>query len=80
MFNNFFSENSAVYEIMWKNIVELDRSQMTIWRVHIACWIPMAAINTLPECNTSRFATAAMVAQICLNITFYTIACLVFTL
>jgi hypothetical protein len=29
MFNNF-SENRAVYEIMWKNIVQLDRSQTTI--------------------------------------------------
>ena len=25
-----FSENRAVYEIMWKNMVELDRPQMTI--------------------------------------------------
>jgi hypothetical protein len=27
---HFFSENRAVYEIMWKNIVEPDRPQMTI--------------------------------------------------
>jgi hypothetical protein len=34
MFNNFFSsENSAVYEIMWKNIVEQGRLQTTIWRM-----------------------------------------------
>jgi hypothetical protein len=38
----FFFENLAVYEIMWKNIVQPDRSQMTIWRMHIACWIPKA--------------------------------------
>jgi hypothetical protein len=25
-----FPENSAVYEVMWKNIVEPDRPQMTI--------------------------------------------------
>jgi hypothetical protein len=31
MFNNFFSpEDRAVYEIMWKNMVETDRPQMTI--------------------------------------------------
>ena len=24
---------------MWKNIVELDRSQMTIWHMRIAYWI-----------------------------------------
>jgi hypothetical protein len=29
MLSNFF-ENSAFYEIMWKNIAEADRPQMTI--------------------------------------------------
>ena len=42
MFNNFFFENRAVYEIMWKNILERGRPQMTIWRMSIACWIPKA--------------------------------------
>jgi len=28
--NNFFPENPAVYGIMWKNIAEPDRPQMTI--------------------------------------------------
>jgi len=36
-------ENRTVYEIMWKNIVEWGRPQMTIWRMRIACcWIPKA--------------------------------------
>ena len=30
MSNKFFSENRAVYEIMWKNMVEPDRPQITI--------------------------------------------------
>jgi hypothetical protein len=30
MFNKSFSENRAVYEIMWKNMVEPDKTQMTI--------------------------------------------------
>ena len=38
----FFFENRAVYEIMWKDIVERDRPQMTIWRMRLACWIPKA--------------------------------------
>ena len=43
MLNNFFFfENRAVYEKMWKNIVERGRPQMTIWRIPIACWIPKA--------------------------------------
>jgi hypothetical protein len=39
---NLSSENRAVYEIMWKNIVEPGRRQMTIWRMRIACWISKA--------------------------------------
>ena len=27
---------------MWKNVIERDRSQMTIWRMLVACWIPKA--------------------------------------
>jgi hypothetical protein len=27
---------------MWRNLVEPDRSQMAIWRIRIACWIPKA--------------------------------------
>ena len=27
---------------MWKNIVERGRTQMTIWRMCIVCWIPKA--------------------------------------
>jgi hypothetical protein len=32
----------AVYEIMWKNIPELEGPQMTIWRMLTACLIPKA--------------------------------------
>jgi len=32
VFSNFFPEKGAVYEIIWKNIIEPDRPQMTIWR------------------------------------------------
>ena len=30
-------ENHAVYEVMWKSIVEPDRPAITIWRVLNAC-------------------------------------------
>jgi len=30
----------AIYEIMWKNIVEPGRPQMIVWRMLIAFWIP----------------------------------------
>jgi hypothetical protein len=35
-------ENSAIYEIMWENIVEPYRPQMTIWRIRILWCIPNA--------------------------------------
>jgi hypothetical protein len=44
----FFFEDLAVYEITWKNIVQPDRPQMAIWRMHVACWIPKAT-NTKSE-------------------------------
>ena len=47
MFNIFFFfENHAVYEVMWKNIVDPDRPQMTIWGMRIACWMPKAGTHT----------------------------------
>jgi hypothetical protein len=44
----FPPEKLAVCEILWKNIVELGRPQMTIWGVRIGCWIPKAT-NTHSE-------------------------------
>ena len=48
LFLSFFA-NHAVYEIMWKNFVQLGRPQMTIWRTHIVCWVPKAT-NTHTGC------------------------------
>ena len=43
-----FSENCAVYEITWKNVVKLDRSQdeNIIQCMHFACQITKATIQT----------------------------------
>ena len=38
----YFFLNRVVCEIMWKNIVEWSRTQMTIWRMLIACSITKA--------------------------------------
>jgi len=45
MFNDIFSESCAVYEIIWKNMIEPDRPQITIWRMRFACWITKAKIH-----------------------------------
>jgi hypothetical protein len=42
LIHNTFLENRTVCEVMWKNIVQPERSHITIWRMHIACWIPKA--------------------------------------
>ena len=47
--NNFFFLNEMCrYEIMWKNIVELGRPEMTIRHMPNACWISKVA-NTHSE-------------------------------
>jgi len=37
MIKKFFCENRAVYELMWKNIVQPDEPHMTTWRMRIEC-------------------------------------------
>jgi len=32
----------VLFEVMWKNIIELGRPQMIVWCMHIAYWIPKA--------------------------------------
>ena len=43
-----FVFNRVFYEIMWKNTVQTDRPQVTIWRLRIACSIPKST-NTYSE-------------------------------
>ena len=42
VFKNIFSKIVSFIRERGKNIVERGRSQMTIWRMRIACWIPQA--------------------------------------
>ena len=37
--HSLFFINLTIYDLMWKNVVELDMPQMTIWHMRIACWI-----------------------------------------
>jgi hypothetical protein len=43
-----FVENRAFYEILWENIVQPDRPELTIWHMRIAWWITKAT-NTHSE-------------------------------
>jgi hypothetical protein len=40
--NNFFLKNQAIFEIIWKNVVDPGRPQITIWCMCIAFWITKA--------------------------------------
>jgi hypothetical protein len=58
---------------MWKKFVQPGRPEMTMWRMHNACWI-------LKVCNPFCFSTAKMVARTRLNITLCTLPVSCFSL
>jgi len=69
----FFFENNAICEIMWKNIVERGRPQITVWRMRFAWWLTKAThthththarTHALTICNTYCLSTATMVAPL----------------
>jgi hypothetical protein len=76
MFNNFFFEKRAVYEIMWKNIVELDRPRLTVWRMRIACWIPKAANTHSDSVMFSAFPVQQRLHERASLLCYAHIACL----
>jgi len=57
---------------MWKNPVERDRPQMTIWRMHIACWM-FKATNAHSEyvLTTYCLSTVTIDAQTRPSVTLY---------
>jgi hypothetical protein len=72
----FFFENLAVYKIMWKNIVQSGRQQMTVRHTHIACWIPT---NRLSQYVILIALSLQQWLQERPSVLYYTyIACLVF--
>ena len=70
LFSIFFL-NRAVYEIIWKTIVEPDKPQMTIWRMRIAFRIPKATNTHSEYVILFVFFTATMVERTRLNVTLY---------
>ena len=62
---------AGIYEVMWKNVVEQGRPQMTVWWMHIACWI-IKATHILMLCNTDCFSTATIIARTSFIVNVYT--------
>ena len=69
MLRNFFSENRAVYKIMWRNLVEPDRPQMTV--KYSANKMRFAYRHTLIIFNTYSFMTVKLIRRTRLKITLY---------
>jgi hypothetical protein len=51
----YFSENRAVYDIMWKNIVQPDWPQITFWCMRYACWLTKT--HTLCHLSMAKMVT-----------------------
>jgi len=71
-------KNPAVCEIMWKNIAEPDRPQMTIRRMRIACWIPKAT-DTQSKYVIMLFPPKQWLRERASLLRYMYIACLVLT-
>jgi hypothetical protein len=63
---------------MWKNVIKLERAQMTIGGMCVACWVP---INTLSENETlvafqlqqRLHERASILRQKCIVFVFFTV-------
>ena len=63
--------NRAVYDIMCKNVVQTDRSHVTIWRMRITYWIPKTT-----DTHSEYVIIIDFPLQHCFHESFAHIACL----
>ena len=71
------SRKSCRFEITWKNTGERMTSQMTVWRIRIACWIPKITNIHSEYIILIAFSTTTMVARMRLKYTLNVVFCLV---
>jgi len=67
---DFFSENLAVCQLMWKNTVGSDRPQMTVWYDACAWRAACLRLQTRRIFNTHCFTTTKVVTRKHLSVTF----------
>jgi len=74
----FPPENRAVCEIVWKNMVQPVRPQMTWWRMRIACWMT-GCRHALRMVKIYCFSTATMTMRKRLSVTLHAhcLSCLI---
>ena len=66
---NKYPPRKSVSWVMWNNTVELDMTQMTIRRMHLACWITKAT-KTFGIINTCCFPKGTVVTRTHLRVSF----------
>ena len=64
---------------MWKNIVDPEKLQTTIWRMRIACWIPQATNPHSLYTILTAFPLQQLLNERALLLRYTYIACLVVT-
>jgi len=69
MFSKVFTKIMP-FMITWKNVVERGRPHITIWRLHIACWIPKGT-NTHTEYVVLIAFPLQQWLEKCFNVTLY---------
>jgi len=78
MFNKFLVESRSVYEIMWKNMVEPDRSQKAIGHMRITCWITKATDTNSDYVILIAFPRRNWLQERTSTLRYIYIACIVF--
>jgi uncharacterized membrane protein len=71
MFNNCFFKNCAVYEIMWKNMVQTDNQQCYMTRAPF--WITMATNTSSEYVILIAFSRHTVVTRTRRNVTLYSL-------
>jgi hypothetical protein len=71
MFNILLPKIVPIYEILWKNISQPARPQMTIWRMRFASCITKVTNTHSEYVILIAFFTATVVAQTRLSVTLY---------
>ena len=71
MFNKFVFENHTFCDIMWKNVVQPDRLQMTAWTTCITCQITKATNTHSEYVILTKISTVTVVARTPHNVTLY---------
>ena len=62
--------NNVLYEIMWEIIAERGSTQLTIWRMRTACWLPNDTNTYLEYVILIAFPGHTSVSMLTLHVLF----------